>query len=264
MSLVQVLLVRALVSRFSREPYRAPLVRWGTQLHDRFLLPAFVETDLADVVADLNAHGIAFDRHWLEPFRQFRFPLIGSAQLGPVTLELRDAIEPWHVLGEEATGSGTARYVDSSIERLQVRVEGVVPGRHVVTCNGVAVPLHPAPGSSDLVAGVRFRAWAPPSALHPTIGIHSPLIFEVFDTWNDAPLGGVTYHVVHPGGRSYETPPVNASEAEARRATRFVAGGHAERLDLDPRATQSGEYPVTLDLRLVLPGFGAVGEKERA
>ena len=131
----------------------------------------------------------------------------------------------------------------------------------MVTCNGVPVPLHPAPGSADLVAGVRFEAWAPRSALHPTIGIHSPLIFEVLDTWNDVPLGGVTYHVVHPGGRAYETPPVNASEAEARRATRFVAGGHVDPLDLDPRVVQTGEYPVTLDLRLVLPGFGAVGEK---
>ncbi len=258
MSLVQALLVRSLVARFWREPYAAPLVRWGTQLHDRFLTPAFVEADLAHVVDDLNVHGIAFDANWLEPFLQFRFPVIGRAQLGPARLELREAIEPWHVLGEEATGSGTARYVDSSIERVQVRVSGLVAGRHIVTCNGVSVPLHPVPGSADLVAGVRFRAWAPPSALHPTIGIHSPLVFEVVDSWNDAPLGGVTYHVVHPGGRAYKSPPVNVREAEARRDARFVVGGHAEPVAVGPRAA-SAEYPITLDLRLVLPGVGAVG-----
>jgi uncharacterized protein (DUF2126 family)/transglutaminase-like putative cysteine protease len=259
MSLVQALLVRSLVARFWREPYRAPLVRWGTQLHDRFLIPAFVKADLNDVIEDLNAHGIAFEADWLEPFLQFRFPRLGQAQLGPVTLELRDAIEPWHVLGEEATGSGTARYVDSSIERVQVLASGVVPGRHQVTCNGVEVPLHPVPGSADLVAGVRFRAWSPPSALHPTIGIHSPLVFEVIDTWNGVPLGGVTYHVVHPGGRAYETPPVNASEAEARRDARFIVGGHVEPVSTSSQATRSAEYPVTLDLRLVLTGTGAVG-----
>jgi uncharacterized protein (DUF2126 family)/transglutaminase-like putative cysteine protease len=259
MSLVQALLVRCLVARFWREPYRSPLVRWGTQLHDRFLLPAFVAADLADVVADLNAHGIAFDADWLEPFLQFRFPRLGQAQLGPARIELRAAIEPWHVLGEEATGSGTARYVDSSIERVQLSVSGVVTGRHVITCNGVPVPLHPVAGSADLVAGIRFRAWSPPSALHPTIGIHSPLVFEVIDSWNDAPLGGITYHVVHPGGRAYDHPPVNANEAEARRDARFVVGGHAEPVAGTRHGQWNAEYPVTLDLRRVLPGTGAVG-----
>jgi len=258
MSLVQVLLVRALVARFWREPYRAPLVRWGTRLHDKFLLPAFVSADIDDVVADLHRHGIAFDRSWLDPFLQFRFPLLGIAQFGPVTLELRQAIEPWHVLGEEATGSGTARYVDSSIERLQVSVNGAVAGRHVVTCNGVEVPLHPVAGSDDLVAGVRFRAWAPPSALHPTIGIHSPLTFEVVDAWNDVPLGGVTYHVVHPAGRAYSRPPVNSHEAEARRDARLVIGGHVPRVEPSDRTPAASEFPVTLDLRRVLAGAGAV------
>jgi uncharacterized protein (DUF2126 family) len=256
MSLVQALLVRCLVARFWREPYRAPLVRWGSELHDRFLLPAFVAADLADVVADLHAHGISFALEWFEPFLQFRFPRLGKAQLGPVTVELRSAIEPWHVLGEEATGSGTARYVDSSIERVQVSVSGTVGSRHVLSCNGVVVPLHPVAGSADLVAGIRFRAWAPPSALHPTIGIHSPLVFEIIDTWNDAPLGGFTYHVVHPGGRAYDKPPVNASEAESRRDSRFTVGGHVEPVPIT--FVPTAEYPVTLDLRRVLAGTGAV------
>jgi uncharacterized protein (DUF2126 family)/transglutaminase-like putative cysteine protease len=258
MSLVQALLVRCLVARFWREPYRAPLVRWGTGLHDRFLLPAFVTADLADVVADLNAHGIAFDRAWLEPFLQFRFPTIGRHEIGPVDVELRAAIEPWHVLGEEATGSGTARYVDSSIERIQVRLSGVVAGRHELTCNGVSVPLHPLAGSADLVAGIRFRAWAPPSALHPTIGVHSPLVVEVIDRWSGVPLGGVTYHVVHPAGRAYEQLPVNAGEAEARRDARFVVGGHVDAIPAGNRTPDAVEYPVTLDLRRALPGTGAV------
>jgi uncharacterized protein (DUF2126 family)/transglutaminase-like putative cysteine protease len=267
MSLVQALLVRALVARFWREPYRAPLVRWGTRLHDRFLLPDFVAADLADVVADLNAHGIDFEFDWLLPFLEFRFPRLASEQIGGVRLELRGAIEPWHVLGEEATGTGTARYVDSSVERVQVSVIGATPGRHRLTVNGFPVALHAAggaAGSDALVAGVRFRAWAPPSALHPTIGIHSPLVFEVIDTWSGSSLGGLTYHVVHPGGRAYDTPPVNASEAEARRTARVTHGGHVSLVDGAPSEAQtSAEYPVTLDLRRVSAGHGAVGKAAR-
>jgi uncharacterized protein (DUF2126 family)/transglutaminase-like putative cysteine protease len=262
MSLVQALLVRGLVARFWREPYRAPLVRWGTRLHDRYLLPAFVAADLGEVVADLNDHGLDFDAAWLDPFLEFRFPRLGHAQIGPVTLELRTAIEPWHVLGEEATGSGTARYVDSSIERVQLGVQGAVAGRYQITCNGVAVALHAVAGCEELVAGVRFRAWSPPSALHPTIGIHSPLHFDVLDTWNGVSLGGVTYHVIHPAGRAYEHPPINANEAEARRDARFVLGGSADVPTTPIAAKFSSEYPVTLDLRTVLPGTGAVPKVE--
>jgi uncharacterized protein (DUF2126 family) len=250
MSLVQALLVRSLVARFWDEPYRGPLIRWGTRLHDKFMLPAFVAIDIADVVDDLRRHGIEFDAAWLDPFVEFRFPRLGSVAVGPVTLELRSAIEPWHVLGEEATGSGTARYVDSSIERVQVSVTGAVPGRHVVTCNGVAVPLHPSGRADTLVAGVRFRAWAPPSALHPTIGIHSPLVFDVVDAWNGRSLGGCTYHVVHPGGRSYERPPVNSNEAEARRSARFTRG-HTAGATAVITPAPNPEYPYTLDLRRV-------------
>ena len=249
MSLVQALLVRALVARFWDEPYRSPLVRWGTGLHDRFLLPAFAADDIADVVDDLRAHGIDFDARWLEPFVEFRFARLGAVTVGPVTLELRSAIEPWHVLGEEATGSGTARYVDSSIEKVQIEVTGLTPGRHVVTCNGVPVPLHPTGHGDSMVAGVRFRAWAPYSALHPTIGVQSPLTFDVVDTWSQRSLGGCTYHVVHPGGRAYDVFPVNSSEAEARRSGRFADHGHTAGLMTLTTEASSAEYPYTLDLR---------------
>jgi uncharacterized protein (DUF2126 family) len=264
MSLVQALLVRALVARFWDEPYRAPLVRWGTGLHDRFLLPAFVAADIADVVEDLRAHGIGFEQAWLEPFIEFRFARLGSVTVGPVTLELRNAIEPWHVLGEEATGSGTARYVDSSIEKVQVEATGLTPGRHVITCNGVPVPLHPTGRGEAMVAGVRFRAWAPPSALHPTIGIQSPLTFDVVDTWNGRSLGGCTYHVVHPGGRAYDVFPVNSNEAEARRSGRFVATGHTPGPMTVITPPPSAEYPFTLDLRRALDLTRAVGEPAQA
>ena len=253
MSLVQALLIRSLVARFWAEPYRAPLMRWGTGLHDRFLLPSFVAADISDVVEDLRAHGIAFERAWLDPFVEFRFPRLGSVTVGPVTLELRSAIEPWHVLGEEATGAGTARYVDSSIERVQVEITGATPGRHVVTVNGVALPLHPGRHGDTSVAGVRFRAWAPPSALHPTIDVHSPLVFDVVDTWNGRSLGGCTYHVVHPGGRSYDTFPVNSNEAEARRAGRFETAGHTPGPMTIAAPLPNAEYPYTLDLRRAAP-----------
>jgi uncharacterized protein (DUF2126 family) len=253
MSLVQALLVRSLVARFWAEPYRRPLIRWGTGLHDRFLLPAFVADDIADVVDDLQAQGIAFQHSWLDPFVEFRFPRLGSVTVGPVTLELRSAIEPWHVLGEEATGSGTARYVDSSVERIQVEVSGITEGRHVVTCNGVPLPLHPTARGQAEVVGVRFRAWAPPSALHPTIGIHSPLVFDVVDTWSGRSMGGCTYHVVHPGGRAYDRPPVNSKEAEARRSGRFARTGHTPGPMHISAPAVNPEYQYTLDLRRTGP-----------
>jgi uncharacterized protein (DUF2126 family)/transglutaminase-like putative cysteine protease len=248
MALVQALLVRALVARCWGHPYREPLVRWGTELHDRFLLPWWIAADVADVARDLRDHGLPFDAAWLDPFLEFRFPRLGIAHVDGVTLELRQAIEPWHVLAEEPT-TGASRYVDSSLERLQVRVDGLTPSRHVVTCNNRLVPLQPTGTPGTFVAGVRFRAWQPPSALHPTIGVHSPLVFDVVDRWSSRAVGGCTYHVVHPGGRAYDTLPVNAGEAEARRASRFEARGHTPgRVEL-PAPTIPVEHPRTLDLR---------------
>ncbi len=250
MSLVQALLVRALVARFWAEPYTGPLVRWGTELHDRFLLPGFVATDIAEVAADLREHGFAFETEWLAPFLEFRFPRLGQVEVAGVALELRAAIEPWHVLGEEVTATGTARYVDSSVERLQVKATGLTGDRYTVTCNGVPVPLTSTGAAS--VAGVRYRAWQPWSALHPTIKVHAPLVFDLVDRWNGRSLGGCTYHVVHPGGRAYERFPVNAGEAESRRTARFEPHGHSpgpvDIAALDAH-TPAGEYPRTLDLR---------------
>ena len=243
MGLVQALLVRALVARFAEQPLSAPLIRWGAQLHERFLLPHFVMADMAEVVADLRSHGFEVDLAWFAPYLEFRFPQLGVTQAGGVRLELRAAIEPWHVLGEEASSGGTARYVDSSIERLQVRVDGFVPERQVLTCNGAPVPLTATGPPGQFVAAVRYKAWKPWSALHPTLEIDSPLHFDVVDRGAGLSLGGATYHVVHPGGRSYHQPPVNASEAEARRARRFEPWGHTSGLidvasarDADPAA----------------------------
>ena len=216
--------------------------------------------DIGDVVDDLRMHGLPFEHSWLDAFLDFRFPRLGQVEVGGVALELRAAIEPWNVLGEEVSTSGTARYVDSSVERLQVSADGLLPGRHVLTCNGVPVPLRPTrPGRA--VAGIRFRAWAPPSALHPTIGVQSPLVFDRGDRANARSLGGFTYHVVHPGGRSYDTFPVNANEAEARRSRRFEPLGHtASDIDLtriaelEARQSRDGaEHLRTLDLRRIQP-----------
>jgi uncharacterized protein (DUF2126 family) len=261
MALVQALLIRALVARFAEDPYSAPLLRWGTQLHERFLLPHFAAADIADVVADLRAHDFELDLSWFDPYLEFRFPSIGTTQIADVALELRSAIEPWNVLGEEASSTGMARHVDSSTERLQVKVEGLVPGRQLVTCNGVVVPLTATDTPGTYVAGVRYKAWKPWSALHPSLDVDAPLTIEVIDRASALSLGGARYHVVHPGGRSYDTPPVNAKEAEARRARRFEAMGHTtgvidvEALDSQHawRSATSTEFPLTLDLRRHVP-----------
>ncbi|MCW2758208.1 MAG: transglutaminase, partial [Nocardioidaceae bacterium] len=260
MAMVQALLVRSLVAMFWERPLRAPLVRWGTALHEDHLLPQGAIHDIGEVVADLRASGIDFEESWLDPFTEFRFPRIGFASAGDVELELRQAIEPWHVLGEEATAGGTARYVDSSVERVQVTARGLQPHRHLVTCQGVPVPLQPtAPGDGqspgEFYAGVRFRAWQPWSALHPSIEVHAPLHFDVVDVPSETSLGGATYHVAHPGGRAEEEAPVNATAAESRRSARFdELGMTAGPLDVAAmiergRRAASDEYPHTLDLR---------------
>jgi len=249
MALVQTLLLRALVTRFWQQPYEQPLVRWNTELHDRFMLPHYVFSDMQDVVADLQRWGYDFDPAWLDPFMEFRFPRYGTMNLDDIELELRFAIEPWHVLGEEVTGQGTARFVDSSVERLQVRVRGMTDTRHYVACNGRRVPLRCTGERGEFVAGVRYKAWSPPSGLHPTIPIHAPLHFDLVDAWSKRSLGGCTYHVEHPGGRNEEDLPVNAFAAESRRLARFWQHGHTAGEIDPPPAEPSGDYPYTLDLR---------------
>ncbi|MFV0681591.1 DUF2126 domain-containing protein [Ottowia sp.] len=253
MSIAQQLLMRALVARFWRTPYTAPAARWGTQLHDRFMLPAYIRQDFDDVIDDLRRAGFAFDSQWFAPHFEFRFPVVGELNVLGMQITLRNALEPWHVMGEENTGSGTARYVDSSLERLQVHVRDFNPSRYAITCNGQALPLQALGAEGDYVAGVRFKAWNPWSSLHPSIQPHGPLVFDVFDTWNGRSVGGCQYHVAHPGGRNYSTFPVNAYEAESRRLARFFRTGHTAGTMAVPAATLhqpgSREFPCTLDLR---------------
>lgn len=255
MSLTQQLLLRAMVAKFWKKPYApATLVRWGTELHDRFLMPYFVEQDLADVVADMQSEGYALQTDWFAPHVEFRFPKYGDIAVRGMQLELRQALEPWHVMGEEASVGGTVRYVDSSVERLQVKASGLPPDRYAVTCNGHAVPLRPTGRVGEFVGAVRYRAWQPSSALHPTIGVHAPLTFDLFDTWTNRSIGGCQYHVIHPGGRNHDKVPVNSFEAESRRLARFFRMGHTPATMAAPAPAVEREFPFTLDLRKVSDG----------
>jgi uncharacterized protein (DUF2126 family)/transglutaminase-like putative cysteine protease len=249
MSLAQHLLLRGLLAKFWREPYRNELVRWGTDMHDRWMLPHFCETDFREVLGELGEAGFPFEFGWFAPHFEFRFPRLGEFVQRDVNVELRVALEPWHVLGEEPGAGGTVRYVDSSLERLQVKARGLAGDRFVLACNGRVVPLHPTGRNGEAVAGVRYRAWQPPECLQPTIGVHAPLRFDLYDTWNERSLGGCTYHVAHPGGRSYATFPVNAYEAESRRLARFFTHGATQGRFQPPREPGSREFPFTLDLR---------------
>jgi uncharacterized protein (DUF2126 family)/transglutaminase-like putative cysteine protease len=250
MSLTQQLLLRAMVARFWRKPYEPQtLVRWGTELHDRFLMPHFVEQDFADVIAQMREEGYALELDWFAPHLEFRFPKYGDIELRGMRLELRQALEPWHVMGEEGSSAGAVRYVDSSVERLQVKVSGLAPDRYRVTCNGRLVPLRPTGVVGEFVGAVRYRAWQPAAALHPSIGVHAPLVFDLFDTWMNRSEGGCQYHVTHPGGLSHDRFPVNSFEAESRRLARFFRMGHSPGTMVVPSSVPDAEFPFTLDLR---------------
>ena len=271
MSLLQMLLIRGLIAKFWKKPYKHDLVRWGTELHDKFMLPHYVHQDIQDVVNDLSDAGYPFQMSWFEPFFEFRFPHYGTVKIAGMEMEIRMGIEPWHVLGEEVSSSGTARFVDSSLERIQVKLRGMHQARYILLCNGSRVPLRETGIQEEYVCGIRYRAWQPPSALHPTIGVDTPLVFDIVDTWNNRSIGGCTYYVAHPGGRSYDSFPINANEAESRRVSRFADTAHTQDVlrpapylamvahyisqnrqsfSIDPPPAETNpSYPYTLDLR---------------
>lgn len=260
MCLVQLLLIRSLVAAFWQKPYRQKLIKWGSELHDRFMMSHYIRKDMEEIIEYLNNEGIAFDKRWLEPFYEFRFPVLGRAMVDEMELTLRAAIEPWNVLGEEISSTGTARFVDSSMERVEVLLRNFNADRYKLLCNRTIVPLNATSTPLQFVAGVRYKAWAPPSALHPTKGVDSPLVFDIYDTWNKRAIGGCIYHVMHPGGRGYDTFPVNAIEAEGRRFTRFYEENHSPQVpsflfnqQVDVNGTKYAVEPFIEKVNLITP-----------
>ena len=249
MSLATQLLVRNLIASFWRKEYDQPLMSWGKDLHDRFMLPHFLWRDFESVIYYLQQDGWDWEASWFASHYEFRFPPVGHVEYDNVEIELRTAIEPWYVMGEEPAGGGTVRFVDSSIERVEVKVSGFDKKRHRVLCNGYMLPLQYGGAPGTYVCGVRYRAWQPPSCLHPTIPVHTPLVVELWDAYSGRSLGGCTYHVGHPGGRNYATFPVNALEAEARRTARFQKFGHTPGFSHPRMPRPNTDFPCTLDLR---------------
>jgi uncharacterized protein (DUF2126 family) len=262
MGLIEMLLIRALVSMFWKRPFQGSLVRWGTTLHDRFMLPHFVRRDFFDVLTCLRGSGYNFEEKWFASHMEFRFPKIGSITAEGFELELRHALELWNVLAEETTSGRTVRAVDSSFERIQAKVSGfAAESRYAVTCNGRRVPLCSTGEPGEAVGGVRFRARQLSAVLHPTVPVHAPLTFDIIDRWKERSIGRCTYHVGSPDGRAYTARPLNATEAADRRRQRFQVSGPPP----DPIAVPEEEtnliFPMTLDLRFPPPAKQARIEK---
>ena len=262
MGLVNLLLIRAAVSMFWKQPYEGALIRWGTALHDRFMLPHFVQSDFSDVLSQLNRFDYAFDMKWFGAQLEFRFPRIGTIAVDGVTLELRQALEPWNVLAEETSSGGTVRSVDSSLERIQVKLSGITTeSRYVVACNGRRVPLSPSGVAGELVAGVRYRARRLSQQLHPTVPVHAPLVFDIIDSWKGRSIGRCVYHATPPDGRVYTTRPADATEAERRRKERFQQADPETGSMATPPEEINPSFPLTLDLRMPAPSKKTLSER---
>ena len=251
MTLLQMLLIRGLVCMFWKNPFDGGFVRWGTALHDRFMLPDAVKRDLFEVLTQLRRSGCDFEDDWFAAHLEFRFPKIGSISAEGVELELRHALEPWNVLPEETVSGRTVRSVDSSLERIQVKLSGQLQeSRYVVACNGRHVPLQRTHENGVAVAGVRYRARKLSVTLHPTIPVHAPLVFNLIDRFNERSIGQCTYYVAPPDGRLYTNLPQDAAEAAQRRLERFQVNGSVPVPMAAPPEESNPNFPWTLDLRL--------------
>jgi uncharacterized protein (DUF2126 family) len=252
MGLVQMLLVRALVCMFWKQPYEGSLLRWGNALHDRFMLPHFIESDFNEVLDEVRAAGYTLEPKWFRSHFEFRFPKIGSIAANGVEVELRQALEPWNVLAEETNSGRTGRSVDSSLERMQVRVTGLpTDSRYQVVCNGRGVPLVATGKTGEAVAGIRYRARRLYAALHPTIPVHTPLVFDLIDTRKARSIARCTYFAGPPDGTVHTKRPVDATEATARRLQRFVVSPPPDEPIDSPEPETNPVFPMTLDMRWV-------------
>ena len=221
MAAAQCLLLRALIAFLAERPADPRLRDFGPELHDRYMLPGELWEDLAEVIRDLDRARLPVQADWFAPFLDRRFPTLGEVAMGDVRMAIRTAHEPWPVLAEEAVAGVVTRFIDAANQRVQVELTGLTPTHHILVCNGRRVPLQPTRTRGRFLAGVRYKAWNPPSSLHPTLWPVYSLVFDLLDARTGEVLGGCTWFPARPSLVGFSAAPAPVASGEPEREPHY-------------------------------------------